>query len=115
SRGYINRPGATAERFVPDPYSGRAGGRMYRTGDLARHLPGGDLEFVGRVDHQLKIRGFRIELGEIESVLASHSRVREAVVVARDSASGDPRLVAYAVVDPAAEPSIEELRNHLAD
>ncbi len=115
SRGYINRPGETAARFVPDPYSGRAGGRMYRTGDLARHLPGGDLEFVGRVDHQLKIRGFRIELGEIESVLASHSKVREAVVVARESASGDPRLVAYAVVDPAAEPSIEELRDHLAD
>src|SRR5207248_2322510 len=72
ARGYLNRPALTAERFVPDPFSGQAGGRLYRTGDLARYLADGNLEFLGRIDHQVKIRGFRIELGEIESVLLQH-------------------------------------------
>ncbi|HVE75324.1 MAG TPA: amino acid adenylation domain-containing protein [Actinomycetota bacterium] len=92
SRGYINRPGLTAERFLPDPY-GPAGSRMYKVGDLARIADTGELEFLGRLDNQVKIRGFRVELGEIESVLSSHSSVEEAVVVAKGDK--DLRLVAY--------------------
>jgi len=94
-RGYLSRPELTAERFINDPAS--SGARLYRTGDLARWLPTGELEFLGRIDHQIKIRGYRIELGEIESVIGAHPAVRESVVVARDGASGDARLVAYVV------------------
>jgi acyl-coenzyme A synthetase/AMP-(fatty) acid ligase len=92
ARGYWGRPDLTAERFVPDPAAPEPGARLYRTGDLVRHRPEGELEYLGRIDHQVKVRGVRIELGEIEAVLAAHPRVREAVVVAL----GD-RLVAYAV------------------
>jgi amino acid adenylation domain-containing protein len=106
ARGYLGRPDLTAERFLPDPFSPRPGERMYRTGDLIRHLPGGEIEFLGRLDTQVKVRGFRIELGEIESVLARHPRVREAVAVARDDYDCDDgeagrRLVAYVVQRPA--------------
>jgi natural product biosynthesis luciferase-like monooxygenase protein len=98
-RGYLSRPELTAERFIPDRLSSPSlgGDRLYRTGDLARWLPSGDVEFFGRLDHQIKIRGYRIELGEIESVIGEHPSVRESVVVAREGASGDPRLVAYVV------------------
>ena len=92
ARGYLNRPDLTAERFVPDPYSDKPGARMYRTGDLARWRSDGNLEYVGRRDHQVKIRGHRIELGEIEAELSRHERVKEAVVLARAD-----RLVAYLV------------------
>ncbi|HEV7517669.1 MAG TPA: non-ribosomal peptide synthetase, partial [Thermoanaerobaculia bacterium] len=95
-RGYLDRPALTAERFVPDPWASWPGGRLYRTGDLARRLPGGEVEFLGRLDHQVKVRGFRVELGEIETVLAEHPEVREAVVVAR-GAAGETGLVAYVV------------------
>src|SRR6185437_6870758 len=88
ARGYLNRPGLTAERFIPDPF-GQGGGRLYRTGDLVRWNAGGELEFIGRVDHQVKIRGFRIELEEVESVLLEHERVSQAVVVARQEESGE--------------------------
>jgi amino acid adenylation domain-containing protein/FkbM family methyltransferase len=97
ARGYINRPDLTAEKFVPDPFSNEPGARMYRTGDLARYCVGGEIEFLGRIDHQVKIRGFRIELGEIEVALVSERAVREAVVVTKESPSGDKRLVAYVV------------------
>ena len=83
ARGYPGQPALTAEKFMPDPFRGKAGGRLYRTGDLARYLPDGNIEFLGRVDQQVKMRGYRIELGEIEAVLRRHQQVREAVVVLR--------------------------------
>jgi amino acid adenylation domain-containing protein len=102
ARGYLNRPDLTAERFIPDPFSCKAGCRLYKTGDLARYLPDGDIEYLGRVDQQVKMRGYRIELGEIECSLAQHSSVQACAVVARQDDPGATRLVAYVV--PAADP-----------
>jgi amino acid adenylation domain-containing protein len=98
ARGYLNRPAETAERFVPDPFGG-GGQRLYRTGDRTRHLPGGDIEFRGRVDDQIKIRGYRVEQAEVEAVVASCPAVRQAVVVARREGD-ETRLVAYVVLRP---------------
>jgi amino acid adenylation domain-containing protein len=111
ARGYLDRPGPTAERFVADPFARVPGARMYRTGDRVRWLPGGTLDFLGRVDHQVKIRGFRIEPGEIEAVLRRHPAVDECAVVVREDTPGEKRLVAY--VTGAAE--TDALRAHLRE
>lgn len=97
ARGYLNRPDLTQDKFVPDPFSDRPGERLYRTGDLARYLPDGNIEFLGRVDHQVKVRGFRIELGEIESLVGQYPLVKTAYVMAREDRPGEKRLVAYLV------------------
>jgi amino acid adenylation domain-containing protein len=95
ARGYLGRPALTAERFVPDAWRGEAGGRLYRTGDLVRLRSDADLEFLGRIDHQVKLRGFRIELGEIEAALRRHPAVREAAALLREDQPGIRRLAAY--------------------
>jgi len=118
ARGYLNRPGLTAEKFIADPFSAKPGARLYRTGDLVRYTASGKLEFLGRLDHQVKVRGFRIELGEIESVLRAHAAVRQAVVMAREDAPGDNRLVGYIVAQNGEAPAgalREFLRSKLPD
>ncbi|HSE17005.1 MAG TPA: amino acid adenylation domain-containing protein [Pyrinomonadaceae bacterium] len=99
SRGYLNRPELTAERFIPDPFGGQAGRRLYKTGDLARRLANGDVEYLGRIDQQVKIRGFRIELAEIESALGQHPQVKECAVVMGEDPNGNSALLAYVVPD----------------
>jgi len=115
ARGYMNHPGLTAERFLPDSLGHVPGGRLYKTGDLGRWRADGTLEFLGRSDEQVKIRGFRVELGEVESALARHPNVREAVVVAREDGSGEKQLAGYVVVRDGQGPSALELRQWLKE
>ena len=110
--GYLNRPEATAERFLLDPFSSVPGTRLYRTGDLVRRLRNGNLEFLGRVDGQVKIRGFRVEPGEVEAVLVCHDRVAKAYVCARVDHGGNKKLVAYVVANADKLP-LEEMREHV--
>ncbi|WP_116248100.1 non-ribosomal peptide synthetase [Nocardiopsis sp. FIRDI 009] len=118
TRGYLDRPAMTADRFVPHPFAGRypnvsAGARLYRTGDLARYRPDGVLELLGRVDHQTKIRGLRVELGEVASALRSHPEVAECVAATRGE-GGEVRLVGYYVAEEGAEPTVASLRDHMS-
>ncbi len=129
ARGYLNRSDLTAEKFVANPFYDKndrsSSERLYKTGDLVRWLPDGQLEFMGRIDHQVKIRGFRIELGEIEKALSAYFSVKDAIVIAKETSSGDKRLVAYVAVDEITDNGslgndsainmdlIESLRHHL--
>ncbi|MEH2447421.1 MAG: amino acid adenylation domain-containing protein [Nostoc sp.] len=112
ARGYLNQPGMTAEKFVPNSF-GKEGSRLYKTGDLARYLADGNIEFLGRIDDQVKIRGYRIEIREIEAVLSQYLAVREVVVMAQADEVGSKRLVAYVVPNPEHTPTTNELRNFL--
>ncbi|HEY0601852.1 MAG TPA: amino acid adenylation domain-containing protein, partial [Herpetosiphonaceae bacterium] len=113
ARGYRNRPDLTAEKFIPDPFRGKAGARLYRTGDLARYRPDGTIAFVGRVDGQVKVRGFRIEPDEINAVLEHHPAVLESIVVGAHDPSGQASIVAYVVAAQDAQPTLAELRTFL--
>jgi amino acid adenylation domain-containing protein len=113
ARGYQNRPDLTAEKFIPDPFSREPGARMYRAGDLARYLPGGEIDFLGRADHQVKLRGQRIELGEIEGALDQHDSVIQSAVTMQGDARGGQRLVAYFTSEPGRTLSLQEVREFL--
>ena len=110
AQGYLARGALTASRFVPHAWSPRSGERLYRSGDLGRWLKSGEVEYLGRIDHQVKVRGFRIELGEIEAVLQRHEAVQEVVAMVLPSPSGDSRLVAWVGCGEAKPPEVEELR-----
>jgi amino acid adenylation domain-containing protein/non-ribosomal peptide synthase protein (TIGR01720 family) len=114
-RGYLGDPARTAALFVPDPFSGQPGERLYKTGDLARYDANGDIEFLGRIDHQVKIRGVRIELGEVEAALTQHPAVRAAVVTDREDHTGERYLAAYIVSKPAHTLVVEEVRAFLEE
>jgi amino acid adenylation domain-containing protein/non-ribosomal peptide synthase protein (TIGR01720 family) len=120
ARGYLNQPELTTERFIRNPFSDELESRLYKTGDLARYLPDGNIEFIGRIDHQVKIHGFRIELGEVESLLRQHPAIRETIVLAREDKPGNKRLVAYFVpnqenTSPAPPALFSDLRNFLKE
>ncbi|MBE9068367.1 amino acid adenylation domain-containing protein [Leptolyngbya cf. ectocarpi LEGE 11479] len=112
SRGYLNRPALTTERFIANPFDS---GRLYRTGDRGRHLPSGQIEFLGRIDDQIKLRGFRIELGEIAAVLQQHPAVQQAIVVLREESPEPARLVAYAITTASPEDLKTDLATKLPD
>jgi amino acid adenylation domain-containing protein len=114
ARGYLNRPQLTAEKFIRNPFSRDPLSRLYRTGDLARWREDGNLECLGRIDHQVKLRGFRIELGEIEAALRQHPQIRQSVVLLREDKPGEKRLVAYFVPETSGtNPTNSELRRRL--
>ncbi|HEV2961541.1 MAG TPA: amino acid adenylation domain-containing protein, partial [Candidatus Angelobacter sp.] len=115
AHGYLQRPELTAERFVPDLFSGRSGERLYKTGDIGRHKAGSDIEYLGRIDQQMKIRGFRIELGEIESVFRQHPQLQECVGVLHEGKAGEKRLVLYVVAKDGQLPTLNELRRYASE
>jgi acyl carrier protein len=113
SRGYLNRSELTAEKFIPHPFSEEEGDRIYKTGDLARYRPDGEIECLGRIDHQVKLRGFRIELGEIEARMKDVEAINNCVVVLREDRPGDQRLAVYYVAREGYTVSVSDLRSHL--
>ena len=113
ARGYLHRPDLTCEKFIPHPYSNEPGVRLYKTGDLTRYLPSGDIEYIGRIDHQVKLRGFRIELGEIEAVISQHPAISASVVIVREDDTANKTLVAYITLHPDQTLTIAELRRFL--
>ncbi len=115
ARGYLNRTDLTAEKFIPDPFSGQPDARMYKTGDLARWLPDGRIEFLGRVDFQVKIRGFRIELGEIEAEIAQLDSIKDVVVLVRGEQAGEKSIVAYLIADDDRQIDITAVRSQLKE
>ncbi|WP_375509332.1 amino acid adenylation domain-containing protein [uncultured Nostoc sp.] len=115
TRGYLNRPELTAERFIVNPFSEVTDAYLYKSGDLARYLPNGELEYLGRIDHQVKIRGFRIELGEIETALRKHVAVREVIVQAVEESYGEKRLVGYVVLHEKQAVTIGDLQRFLKE
>jgi len=115
TRGYLNAPAATAEKFIPDPFGDEAGARMYRTGDLVRYIADGQVEFLGRADDQVKIRGYRLEPVEVEEALRRHKSVRAAVVTAYGENGADKRLAAYVTASPGTELNASELRDFARD
>ncbi|WP_201376287.1 non-ribosomal peptide synthase/polyketide synthase [Ktedonobacter robiniae] len=115
TRGYLNQPALTAERFVPDPFSAQPGARLYKTGDMVRYAPDGNVEFIGRGDEQVKIRGYRVELGEIETALLQHPAIREAVVLAIEHVPGNKQVVAYAVAYEEQRPATQDVLRFLRD
>ncbi|MEK6283280.1 MAG: amino acid adenylation domain-containing protein, partial [Acidobacteriota bacterium] len=112
-RGYVASPGLTAERFIPDPFSSTGGERLYRSGDLARYRNDGNIEYLGRLDHQIKLRGFRIELGEIEDALSRHPQLDKVAVIAHEDKRGNKQLIAYVVADSDSLLEISDLKNFL--
>ncbi len=114
AKGYLNRPELTAEKFIPNPFSDAPNARLYKTGDLARYLPDANIEYIGRIDHQIKIRGFRIELSEIEGLLAQHPDVTEVATMVREDTPDNRRLVAYIVAATTQTPTVNSLRVFLA-
>jgi amino acid adenylation domain-containing protein len=115
ARGYLDHPDLTAEKFIPHPYAASGGARLYRTGDLARLRADGEIEYLGRTDHQVKVRGYRIELGEIEAVIRQHPEISEVVVLAREDVVGDKRIVAYLVTHAPEQISLSDIRRFLRD
>lgn len=115
ARGYLDRPELTASRFISHPFVPESPTRVYRTGDVARFLPNGEVELLGRIDHQVKISGYRIELGEIVTRIEQHPGVREAVVIPREDTPGDKRLAAYLVPRPDAQLNSQDLRAFLLE
>src|SRR6185295_10113474 len=113
ARGYLNQPELTAEKFIHHSFEGEPVRRLYRTGDLARYLADGNIEFLGRIDHQVKLRGYRIELGEVETVLGQHPMVQSSVVVVREDTPRDKRLVAYVVGRQGESFDAAEIRKYL--
>ncbi len=114
ARGYLKRDELTREKFIPNPYNRYSSARLYKTGDLARWLPDGNIEYLGRIDHQVKVRGFRIELGEIEAALSNIKEINNSVVIAKDNKSGNKHLVAYIVLANKEELNVEQIRKKLS-
>lgn len=115
TRGYVNAPSLTAERFLPDPFASTAGSRLYASGDVSRYWSDGKLEILARADQQVKLRGYRIELGEVETAIERHPLVRQAVVLVQDDPNGEKRLIAYVVNEPGSSVNAKQIGEFLRE